>query len=64
MLGLWLRWCFLSHPTGVRGLKFGLDDYVLDVHDVAPHWGTWIEIHALNDSAQLSASRTPLGCVD
>ena len=25
-------------------MKFGLDDYVLDVHDVAPHWGAWIEI--------------------
>ena len=34
----------LSHPTGVRGLKFGqLGCGELAVH-VAPHWGAWIEM--------------------
>ena len=36
----------LSHPTGVRGLKF---EHCLTAESfdlVAPHWGAWIEIYA------------------
>ena len=37
-----------SHPTGVRGLKFGDNKHDKVCGKVAPHWGAWIEIQMLN----------------
>ena len=34
----------MSHPTGVRGLKFSDNDFDVELPQVAPHWGAWIEI--------------------
>ena len=36
--------CEGSHPTGVRGLKLPLHIMATLSHNVAPHWGAWIEI--------------------
>ena len=36
--------CGASHPTGVRGLKYGGLDWIDYGVIVAPHWGAWIEI--------------------
>ena len=33
-----------SHPTRVRGLKYGLPDTPHDWNEVAPYTGAWIEI--------------------
>ena len=33
-----------SHPTGVRGLKYGEPVCVECKDTVAPHWGAWIEM--------------------
>ena len=34
-----------SHPTWVRGLKFGVIPSAVDLVLVAPHVGAWIEMH-------------------
>ena len=34
----------LSHPTGVRGLKYHGVERLPKPHRVAPHWGAWIEM--------------------
>ena len=36
----------MSHPTGVRGLKFARLPHRAEDVRVAPHWGAWIEITA------------------
>ena len=36
----------MSHPTGVRGLKYGNQHIHRRRDKVAPHWGAWIEIPA------------------
>ena len=53
--GAWIEMvCFIhvlkstaSHPTGVRGLKYGTSLSYGIVSVVAPHWGAWIEINAM-----------------
>ena len=39
--------CGQSHPTGVRGLKLPTTPHQRRRKRVAPHWGAWIEIHAM-----------------
>ena len=38
----------MSHPTGVRGLKFIWRTRRREPEEVAPHWGAWIEITKYN----------------
>ena len=53
----------LSHPTRVRGLK--LIYMIMNTsREVAPHTGAWIETTLKNQTAGISAGRTPHGCVD
>ena len=42
-----------SHPTGVRGLKYYVRAGGSAEHDVAPHWGAWIEIFALLETCSV-----------
>ena len=48
-----------SHPTGVRGLKFGGCGLAGEDFEVAPHWGTWIEISTFADTSIVSACVAP-----
>ena len=54
----------MSHPTGVRGLKYAGLHAGLAERLVAPHWGAWIEIPTIPQGIHGLTSRTPLGCVD
>ena len=53
-----------SHPSRVRGLKFGdsLNQHILCL--VAPFTGAWIEISHACSMAPREAGRTLHGCVD
>ena len=43
---------FQSHPTWVRGLKYGVAQRLGHLVDVAPHVGAWIEISSPRRSAR------------
>ena len=51
----------LSHPTGVRGLKFEHLLRVTVLARVAPHWGAWIEISALRLFDTVGCESHPTG---
>ena len=54
----------MSHPTGVRGLKYHERSQPWWTGKVAPHWGAWIEILPHTGQVTHWSGRTPLGCVD
>ena len=71
-MGAWIETSLLgnfftpvgSHPVWVRGLKPKYLKETLDVNDVAPRVGAWIEtIGGLKNFLNVT-SRTPCGCVD
>ncbi len=55
---------YMSHPSWVRGLKYGKYAAGLANGLVAPFMGAWIEIEVLKAGTSLSQSRTLHGCVD
>ena len=53
-----------SHPTWVRGLKHSLVNFSIDVYNVAPYVGAWIETSVIPFLIVGSVRRTLRGCVD
>ena len=47
-----------------RGLKCGIQRYILCQSQVAPHAGAWIEIQKAPASSQADPCRSPCGSVD
>ena len=50
-----------SHPTWVRGLKFGSNEQFLSSAEVAPHMGAWIEIRRSCSQYHLSQVAPHMG---
>ena len=55
---------YSSHPTRVRGLKFGYMKQWIKEHAVAPYTGAWIEIELAFVEYPEQNRRTLHGCVD
>ena len=54
----------VSHPTWVRGLKYGAIPCYLEESTVAPYMGAWIEIPSNTVILSRLSSRTLHGCMD
>ena len=59
-----ISWDGMSHPSRVRGLKYGLRFRRRFRRRVAPLAGAWIEISGYEGKLDGAIGRTPRGCVD
>ena len=54
----------VSRPAGARGLKQNEPGLIVNVGNVAPRRGAWIETKKIQQTVAISGGRAPQGRVD